>query len=72
MTCTTLADLISIILCKHNITHAMNWQLAANHKVAFTPMSNEVNTLDNTEELRRLSDREIEHLIELWRQEECL
>ena len=50
----------------------MNWQLAANHRVASTHMSKEVNTLDNTEELRRLSDIEIEHLIELWRQEECL
>jgi len=45
----------------------MNWQLAANHRVA-----PEVNTVDNMAEFRRLSDREIEHLIELWRQEDCL
>ena len=45
----------------------MNWQLAANHRVALTPMSDEVNT-------RRyggvqFSVIEIEHLIELRRQE---
>jgi len=45
----------------------MNWQLAANHRVA-----SEVITVDNMAEFRRLSDREIEHFIELWRQEECL
>jgi len=41
----------------------MHWQLAANHTESSTPMSNEVNTVDNTDEFRRLSDTEIEHLI---------
>jgi len=46
----------------------MNWQLAANHRVA----SKSISIITEVEEFRRLSDREIEHLIELWRQEECL
>ena len=41
------------------------------HLFALLP-TNEVNTLDSMEACRRLSDREIEHLIELRRQEECL
>ena len=51
----------------------MNLQLAASHTVASTRMSNnEVNTVEDMEEFRQLSDREIEHLIDLWRQEEFL
>ena len=64
-TCTILADLISIIMCKHIL--CMNWQLAANHTVAATPTSKEVNTVDNMEKFGRLSDREIERLIEFLR-----
>jgi len=47
----------------------MNWQLAANHRVVLTPMSDEVNTVENMEEFSRLSVIEIEHFIELRRQE---
>ena len=62
-TWTTLADLISIILYKHNIMHKP--ATCANHRVASAPVSGEVNTVDNMEQFRRLSDREIEHFIEL-------
>ena len=41
-------------------------------QLASTSMSNEVNAVVNMEEFRRSDDREIEHLTELWRQEECL
>ena len=44
----------------------MNLQLAANHRVASCQPS------CPKAELRRMTDREISQMIELWREEECL
>ena len=94
-TCTTLADLINIILCKHNIIHELatcsqsqisamtsRQSVTCRHRnraerqcyccAQLESIEVKKNTVDNMEEFRQLTDREIKHFIELRRQQECL
>ena len=71
-TCASLVDLIIIIMHMYKIMQKLVSCSQSQSSVDVTKsMTSHVHVVDNME-LTRLNDRQIENLIELWRQEECL
>jgi len=71
-TCASLVDLIIIIMHMYKIMQKLVSCNQSQSSVDVTKsMTSHLHVVENTE-LTRLNDKQIKHLIELWRQEECL